>query len=109
MKTIEPVKVWYNGQEVDATILNATGMNDNLVDSVIFNYQLSKPTDGKYPTLTSPTVLVSSGITMSGEAYQNWTTNEYAYDWIASQLNLTITGDYVPSASTSPTPIVTAE
>lgn len=94
MKTIEPVKVWYNGQEVDATILSATAWNDNLVDSASFNYQLVKLGDTVYPNSTS--ILVNSQITMTGEAYQNWTTNDYAYDWIAEQLNLTITGDYVP-------------
>lgn len=49
MKTIEPVKVWYNGQEVDATILNASSMNDNLVNSASFNYQLSAPGTSVYP------------------------------------------------------------
>lgn len=103
MKTIEPVKVWYNGQEVDATILNASSMNDNLVNSASFNYQLSAPGTSVYP-MTMTTILVNGSLTMTGEAYQNWTTNDYAFDWIAEQLNLTITGDYVP-----PVPPVTAE
>jgi len=25
-----------------------------------------------------------------------WTVDNYAWDWVAEQLNLTITGDYVP-------------
>ena len=33
---------------------------------------------------------------MTGEAYTKWTQDAYAWDWIAEQLNLTITGDYVP-------------
>lgn len=33
---------------------------------------------------------------MTGEDYAAWQTNQYAYDWIAEQLNLTIVGDYVP-------------
>jgi hypothetical protein len=33
---------------------------------------------------------------MSGDDYDAWETNEYAYDWVAGQLNLTIIGDYVP-------------
>jgi hypothetical protein len=32
---------------------------------------------------------------MSGEVYDAWETNDYAYNWIATELNLTITGDYV--------------
>lgn len=101
MKTIEPVKVWYNGQEVDATILNASSTNDNLVDSASFNYQLSVPSVSPYPS-NMTTVLVNGWLTMTGEVYQNWTTNDYAYDWIAEQLNLTITGDYVPPVAPLP-------
>jgi len=101
MKTIEPVKVWYNGQEVDANILNSTS-NDNLIDSAQFNYQLciqSLPPATPYNT----TVLASGVLTMTGDAYQNWTTNDYAYDWVASQLNLTITGEYIPPVPPNPT------
>jgi hypothetical protein len=100
MKTIEPVKVWYNGQEVDANILNSTS-NDNLIDSAQFNYQLciqSLPPAAPYNT----TVLASGVLTMTGDAYENWTTNDYAYDWIASQLNLTITGEYTPPVPPNP-------
>jgi hypothetical protein len=35
---------------------------------------------------------------MTGEAYEQWTIDAYAWDWIAEQLNLTIIGDYVPPA-----------
>ena len=41
---------------------------------------------------------------MTGEVYQAWQTNEYAYDWVAEQLNLTITGDYVPPVPPAPEP-----
>jgi len=33
---------------------------------------------------------------MTGEVYTQWEADSYAWDWIAAQLNLTITGDYVP-------------
>ena len=33
---------------------------------------------------------------MTGEAYTQWTIDQYAWDWVAEQLNLTIIGDYVP-------------
>jgi hypothetical protein len=32
---------------------------------------------------------------MTGEAYQEWNQDEFAWEWVAEQLNLTITGDYV--------------
>ena len=43
---------------------------------------------------------------MSGEAYAGWgNDDEYAWLWSASpeQLNLTITGDYVPPTTTTTT------
>jgi hypothetical protein len=46
---------------------------------------------------------------MTGEEYQAWQTNEYAYDWVAAQLNLTITGDYLPPVPPSPEPTPTPE
>jgi hypothetical protein len=32
---------------------------------------------------------------MDTEAYEQWELDSYAWDWIASQLNLTIVGDWV--------------
>jgi hypothetical protein len=40
--------------------------------------------------------LAQGNLTMSGDDYDAWETNDYAYDWVAGQLNLTIIGDYVP-------------
>ena len=45
---------------------------------------------------------------MTGEAYNAYGTNPFAWDWIANQLNLTITGDYVPPTPT-PTPTPTPD
>jgi hypothetical protein len=38
---------------------------------------------------------------MTGEAYTQWEVDSYAWDWVAAQLNLTITGDYVPPVPTT--------
>jgi hypothetical protein len=46
---------------------------------------------------------------MTGADYDAWETNEYAYDWVAAQLNLTITGDYVPPVPPQPEPTPTPE
>jgi hypothetical protein len=44
---------------------------------------------------------------MSGEAYLGWGNNdEYAWDWAAQELNLTITGDYVPPVTDTPPLII---
>lgn len=107
MKTIEPVKVWNNGAEVDATILNLSCMNDNLKDNATFNYQLMRKGDssqpgGAYMPMQS---LVSGSLNMSGADYDAWETNDYAYEWAAKKLNLVITGEYVPPTPVPPAPV----
>jgi hypothetical protein len=37
--------------------------------------------------------LAQGNLTMDGQAYQDWQSDETAWDWIASSLNLTITGE----------------
>jgi tagatose-1,6-bisphosphate aldolase non-catalytic subunit AgaZ/GatZ len=102
MKTIQPVTVWFNGQEQQATLLSAYVSADNLLDRASFAYQLleEEVIDGKVNLIA-----VASGyLGMTGADYDAWETNEYAYDWVAAQLNLTITGDYVPPVPPQPEP-----
>ena len=107
MKTITPVTVWFNGQETQATILGAIAQNDNLANSATFQYQLLQEISmsGSLYVYTQP--VVTNYLTMTGEAYDNWGDNDYAYDWIAEQLNLTITGNYVPPSPIPPVPPTT--
>ncbi len=87
MKQIEPISIWDAGQNKQANILNAYCINDNLSTSASFYYSLLSDTMQQ---------LAQGNLSMSGEDYIGWQTNDYAYDWVATQLNLTITGDYVP-------------
>jgi hypothetical protein len=100
MKTIQPVSIWDNGQTLEAKILNAYAVNVSLGTSATFYYSLmTELEDGKIG------VQVAQGnLTMTGEAYTQWTVDSYAWDWIAAQLNLTITGDYVPPVPPQPEP-----
>lgn len=106
MKTISPVTVWYNGQEVQATVLSAYCASDNLQSMANFSYSLiqvfSQPEPSPAP---APGLLtVASGVlSMTGDDYLAWDTNDYAYEWVAEQLNLTITGPYVPPTTTTTT------
>ena len=85
MKQIQPVVFPLNLGT--ATILNAYCINDNLTNAATFYYAL----------LSDTMVNLSQGnLTMTGQDYLNWQTNSYAYDWIATQLDVTIIGDYVP-------------
>ena len=85
MKQIQPVSIWYNGQMVTATLIKMTCTNDNLVDSSTFYYAL----------FVNANFQVAEGsITMSGANYITYSSssdsNEYAYQWGATQLNLTL-------------------
>ena len=87
MKTITPISIWDAGQNKEANILNAFAVNVTLDTSATFYYTLSNETEQ----------LAQGNLTMSGEAYAEWSNNDdYAWEWIAGQLNLTIIGDYVP-------------
>ena len=99
MKTISPVTSWANGQATEATVLNAYVINDNLVSSATFYYALlSENEDG-----TIGEGVAQGNLTMTGEPYTTWQTNGQAWDYVATSLNLTIIGDYVPPV---PEPIV---
>lgn len=97
MKTIEPISIWINGQEVKATVLNAYASNVSLNTSATFAYLLfSQFEDGNINIQVAQGYLV-----MTGEDYQEWNQDEFAWDWVAAQLNLTITGPYVPPVPTT--------
>jgi hypothetical protein len=105
MKTISPVSIWDNGQNLEAKILNAYAVNVTLGTSATFYYSLM--TEDGYGNVG---VQVAQGnLTMTGEAYTQWTVDSYAWDWVAEQLNLTITGDYVTPVIPEPTPDTVVE
>jgi hypothetical protein len=105
MKTIQPVSIWDNGQNLEAKILNAYAVNVTLGTSATFYYSLM--TEDSYGNVG---IQVAQGnLTMTGEAYTQWTVDSYAWDWVAEQLNLTITGDYVPPVIPEPTPDTVVE
>ena len=88
MKQISPVVFPLNLGT--ATILNAYCINDNLSDSATFYYALLSDTQAQ---------LSQGNLTMEGQDYADWTTNDYAYNWVATELNLTITGNYVAAVT----------
>lgn len=103
MKQIQPVTVWSNGQEVQADGLNAYVVSDNLSSQAVFYYGIGNIVYNLYPALPSVNVLASGQLTMTGQAYEDYQTNQYAWDWVASQLNLTIVGDITTTTTTTET------
>jgi hypothetical protein len=87
MKVIQPVNIWQNGENLEATLLNASNVQDNLDTSATFQYSLLD---------SNQNALSQGSLTMGGQDYIAYSTNTYAWDWIASTLKLTIVGDYVP-------------
>jgi hypothetical protein len=84
MKNISPVTIWKNGQNKTASVLDAIIINDNLSSSCTFYWMLKE--DGE-----AGQVLADGNATMSGEDYDGWDgSNDYAFDYIASQINVTI-------------------
>jgi len=85
MKQIQPISIWYNGFMVAATIFNMNSINDNLTSSAIFYYQLFSSDNQQ---------LAEGNITMTGFDYEAYSSspdsNNYAYQWGATQLNLTL-------------------
>jgi hypothetical protein len=85
MKEIQPVSIWYNGSMLPATIFNMYSINDNLVDTAIFYYQLFSATNQQ---------LADGNLTLTGFDYDAYSSsidsNSYAYQWGAAQLKLTL-------------------
>lgn len=105
MKTIEAVPVWDNGVVQQAVILNSYAVNVTLNTSATFWYGLfAEAEDGNIGQQVA-----QGNLNMTGEAYAEWTQDAYAWDWVAEQLNLTITGDYIKPVPTTTTSTTTEE
>ena len=85
MKQIQPFTLWVNGQQVTATLFNLIIINDNLLNSATFYWQL----------LDADAVKLQDGnLTMGEPDYDVWGSsadiNLAAYEWAASKLNITL-------------------
>ena len=85
MKQIQPVSIWYNGQIKQATQFDLTSVGDNLSTTANFYFWLADQNEMK---------LTDGNINMIGFDYEAYSTspdsNAYAYQWAATQLNLTL-------------------
>jgi hypothetical protein len=97
MKIIEAVSIWDNGTVQQATILNSYAVNVTLNKSATFWYGLFSTNDNG----SQGSQLAQGNVSMSGDDYAAWQEDTAAWDFIASTLGLTITGDYV-----APVPVV---
>ena len=85
MKQIAPLTLWVNGQQATATLFNLIIINDNLLNSATFYWQLLDADAAK---------LADGNLTIGEPDYDVWgsTTdvNQAAYEWAASELNITL-------------------
>jgi hypothetical protein len=89
-KQISPVTIWVNGESKSAEFLDATGINVVLFTNGGFYWTLwTKVVDSEGND--APGEQVAQGnLQMTTEEYQLWQEDEYAIEWVASKLNLTI-------------------
>jgi hypothetical protein len=85
MKQIQPISIWVNGQQQTATLFSLIIINDNLLNSATFYWQL----------LDADAVKLADGnLTIGEPQYDQWGTssdvNQWAYEWAATQLNITL-------------------
>lgn len=85
MKQIAPLTLWVNGQQQTATLFSLISINDNLVNSATFYWQLLDADASK---------LADGNLTMDAADYAIWSStqdiNQSAYEWAASKLNITL-------------------
>ena len=105
MKLIEQVSIWDNGKIKKASILNAYAINLVLNESATFYYSLlTLNEDG-----SQGETLASGNLTMTGDDYKNWASDEYVWSFISKSLNLVILGDYVAPVVSQPIAEVVVE
>lgn len=93
MAQIQPVQVWFQGEQRQATIFNLISNYDNLSDSATFQYQLIQIITIS-PEQQNSNVLIIGHLSISGADYAQWDAeidaNAWIYQWAAGQLNLTL-------------------
>ena len=98
MKQIEKVPIWDNGKTQSAEILDTYVVNLRLGVSATFYYSLMSDTKQ---------TLATGNLTMGGDAYLEWSNNDdYAWEFVATKLNLVIVGDWVEPIEPIVEPIV---
>ena len=85
MKQIQPIQIWVNGADQTATFFNLIIINDNLLNTATFYWQLLDADASK---------LADGNLTMGVPDYDVWGAtadiNLAAYQWAATKLNITL-------------------
>lgn len=85
MKEIQPFTFWKNGKNLTASFLYLICNTDNLKDSAQFYWAFYDKIDG-----VQGNRIDEGNIIMTGADYEAWETNEFAWNWGANELGVTI-------------------
>jgi hypothetical protein len=85
MKEIQPFTLWVNGKSVIAYYMALICNNDNLLNEAVFYWAFYDVADNK-----PGNKLTDGNIIMVSPDYELWITNEFAFNWAANQLGVTI-------------------
>ena len=91
--SIQPVQIWTNGTAATGNNIDASIVNDNLSDYAQFYWQISSVTTDSEGQETKQS-LAQGNTSISGTDYDTWgqsaDVNLAAYEYICTQLNLTL-------------------
>ena len=86
MKQIQPLEIWKKGIIKTAEFLDVRGTETTLGVEAKFIWHLYAKNDDD----SVGELIDSDNLTMSGEDYQEWLNDSFAWQWVASQLNIII-------------------
>jgi hypothetical protein len=87
MKQIQPFIIWVNGKTDIACFMALLCNSDNLTNQAVFYWAFYDNIDNQ-----PGNKLTDGNITMIPPDYDLWDTNDFAWNWAASTLGVTITG-----------------
>ncbi len=91
--SIQPVQIWTNGQASSGNFIDASIVNDNLSNYAQFYWVISSVTTDSEGGQTKQS-LAQGNTSISGTDYDTWgqsaDVNLAAYEYICTQLNLTL-------------------
>jgi hypothetical protein len=91
MKIITPISIWDKGTVQEASVLHVYANHVQLNNNALFSWVLYSTVNG-----TINNQLSQGNLNMSTEDYAKWNDDDFAWDYVAGKLNLTIVGDYIP-------------
>ena len=90
-KAIQPITIWYNGENKTGSELNVILSYDNLEDRGIFQYDIKEGVTQQGDIFIGGVSLTNGYINIEAQDYIDWdNSNEQAYQFVANKLNVTL-------------------